>query len=411
MRSRRGIAVALILSVMMLAASWAEARTPITVNEEGLPLASLQVDGAVLDGVTLVEGLGVERPLEEAYCADDGICTGALRLAIDDLDAAADSLTDKARHDTAKNAIGNVRARVAELDQILGINDPDDDGDGLLDRVWAPGQPHFGNITFERKLDGSKELHQWWLDASRGKNIRKSISLIYLDRAGNEVARYNLFECFPVAWSVSLGDSGLVERLEVRVNRIEMARVAGSDPGQGPRGSYSVRLEAGGEVMGSFDLDSSLSGALTWGGGVDDDCDGACTAEAVAALDELAEQVGALGDRARHDIAMNAIRNMKARLAEVETLLAGAYRPGRVKYANITLKRGLNGDERLVGWITDTVSGKPWKRSMLLTVFGPDGKEVAAFAMQGGPVSYTSGGDALAIERIELAVEKIERAK
>ncbi|MFZ5824097.1 MAG: phage tail protein [Bacillota bacterium] len=409
MRSRRGIAVALILSVVMLAASWAEARTPITVNEEGLPLVSVQVDGTVLDGVTLVEGLGVERPLEEAYCTADGICTGALRLAVDDLDAAANSITDKARHDTAKNAIGNIRALVADLDQTLGINDPDDDGDGVLDKVYQPGQPQYGNITFERKLDGSRKLHQWWLETAQGTNMRKSISLIYLDRAGNEVVRYNLFECFPVAWSVSLGESGLVERLEVRVDRIEMARVAGSDTGQGPRGSYSVELEADGEAMGTFELDSSLAGSLTWGDDVDDDCDGVCTAEAVAALDALAEQVSAIGDKAGHDIAMNAIRNMKARLAEVETLLAGAYRPGRVKYANITLKRGQFGSEKVTEWITDTVSGKPWKRSLMLTVLGPDGKEVAAFAMQGGPVSYTL--DDLAIETIELAVEKVERAR
>lgn len=430
-RSRRGLAALLILSIVILATSLVEAQTPTSVSEGGQPArsVSLEVDGAVLEGVTVVGALEVARPLVDATCGADGICTGELALAIDDLDAAAESLTDKARHDTAKNSIQNIRARMAGLNEALGIGDLDSDGDGLPDLVYQPGQPIYGNITLERALDTDQSLSQWWAEAAKGKSIRKSISVIIRDRGGKEVARYNFFECFPVSWSISVGDSGPVERLEVRVDRIEMARTGRSDEGQPARGSYAVGLEADGEAMGTFVLDSSLTGALTGGGGVDDDCDdtddscrptsdgvdddcdGVCTAGAVAALTALEEQVAGLQDRAKHDIAMNAIRNMKAMMPEVETNLAGARRPGRVKYGNITLKRGLNGSDGLAGWITDTVSGKPWKRSITLTILGPDGKEVARVTMQGGPVSYTLDGGTQMIEKIELAVEKVERAK
>ncbi|MBM3945306.1 MAG: hypothetical protein FJ317_07465, partial [SAR202 cluster bacterium] len=42
-------------------------------------------------------------------------------------------------------------------------------------RVYEPGDAHFGSITIRSRVGkDSKELYQWWLDTSRGKNIRKS---------------------------------------------------------------------------------------------------------------------------------------------------------------------------------------------------------------------------------------------
>ncbi|MFZ5816337.1 MAG: phage tail protein [Bacillota bacterium] len=409
------------------------ARAPLAVNEEELPSIAISLDGVELEGFALVRPLAVRLPLVEATCSPDGICTGDLQLAIDDLDAAAGSLTDKARHDTAKNAIGNIRALAAELNGVLEV--PEADPEGSMERLYAPGQPTYGNITLERALTGDTSLHGWFNETSKGQNIRKSISIIMRDRNRNETARYNLFECWPVQWRVSSRDGHLVEEITFVAERLE--RAAGSADGGGGRPSaVTALLEADGKPLGSFELGGPVGGRIRWGDGdcddtdsctvdgVDDDCDGvmecapdrpvtcgdgACVAPVLAALDALEEQVAGIGDRAKHDIAMNAIRNMKARMAEVESNLEGARRPGRTKYANIVLKRGLSGDARAAQWMSFAAAGEPWKRNLTMRLLGQDGKEITRFDMGGGPVLYSlaPGEDGL-IETLEVRVDRIE---
>lgn len=110
---------------MILAASLVEARTPIGVNEEGLPArpVSLEVDGAVVEGVTATGAVEISRPLMDARCSDDGICTGPLSLAVDELAVAVESIADRAKHDMMKPVIQNIRARMADLNGTLGIGD------------------------------------------------------------------------------------------------------------------------------------------------------------------------------------------------------------------------------------------------------------------------------------------------
>lgn len=68
-------------------------------------------------------------------------------------------------------------------------------------RVYGPGDAHYGSITVRSRVGkDSKELYQWWLDSSQGKNIRKNISVIALKRDGSEARRYNWIECFPVKY-------------------------------------------------------------------------------------------------------------------------------------------------------------------------------------------------------------------
>jgi|GEM_PF-1804530 phage tail-like protein len=68
-------------------------------------------------------------------------------------------------------------------------------------RVYGPGDAHYGSITIRSRVGkDSKELYQWWLDTSRGKNIRKQISVIALRRDGSEARSYNFLECFPTRY-------------------------------------------------------------------------------------------------------------------------------------------------------------------------------------------------------------------
>ena len=68
-------------------------------------------------------------------------------------------------------------------------------------RVYGPGDAHYGSLTIASRVGkDSKELYQWWLDCSRGSNVRKNISVICLKRDGSEARRFNALECFPTKW-------------------------------------------------------------------------------------------------------------------------------------------------------------------------------------------------------------------
>lgn len=66
-----------------------------------------------------------------------------------------------------------------------------------------PGKVKYLDITLKRGHVGADSLLYAWVDAAlEGKVERKSGSIIYLDREGNEVLRLNLFECWPTAFRI-----------------------------------------------------------------------------------------------------------------------------------------------------------------------------------------------------------------
>lgn len=94
-------------------------------------------------------------------------------------------------------------------------------------RLYGPGTPHFGNAEFTTActLGGSKEFHAWFMAASKGKDIRKNIT-VRLYKSDKTAGRgYNLFDCFPSQWSsVNFDTSSTVqtETLRVSIGRIEL---------------------------------------------------------------------------------------------------------------------------------------------------------------------------------------------
>lgn len=94
-------------------------------------------------------------------------------------------------------------------------------------RTYAPGDAHYGKATFiVRASTGNSEPQQWIADASAGRNVRKTISIVLHDRAGSEARRYNLYECFPVRFGVIDWQNDQLQTLkwvlEVRVQRIDL---------------------------------------------------------------------------------------------------------------------------------------------------------------------------------------------
>jgi phage tail-like protein len=108
---------------------------------------------------------------------------------------------------------------------------PTDSGDGRnwQYKVFQPGQPEYGNITFtgaEHK-DSIGNIKSWVKETYLGNDCRKDISINVFDQAKGTVRTFNLFDCMPLHFNIINVESGRTEvihwTLEVRVNRWEAA--------------------------------------------------------------------------------------------------------------------------------------------------------------------------------------------
>lgn len=132
---------------------------------------------------------------------------------------------------------------------IQGLDAPtliggDLDGDGGLDvarkhigrpiyedvtmRKGRPGRPTYGNLTFEEGLVKDASLLEWVQKGGGDCDdtdscLRKSGSIIYLDRAGQETKRLNFFEAWPVRMKAPPSRTGVVQELELSFEKIEIA--------------------------------------------------------------------------------------------------------------------------------------------------------------------------------------------
>ncbi len=93
-------------------------------------------------------------------------------------------------------------------------------------RIYGPGAAHWGSATFTSAvtLGGSKELHAWWAEAAKGKNIRKNITVTLFKSDKSPGRSYTLMDCFPTQWtSVNFDTSSTVqtETLRVKIGRVE----------------------------------------------------------------------------------------------------------------------------------------------------------------------------------------------
>ena len=89
---------------------------------------------------------------------------------------------------------------------------------------------------------------------------------------------------------------------------------------------------------------------------------------------------------------------------------------GRTKQSNITLKWGLTDSKELYEWYRDVVNGKILKRTGSIILLDLEGQEKARWSFSkawptkwDGP-DFTSKGNDVAIETLELAHEGVERA-
>jgi phage tail-like protein len=101
------------------------------------------------------------------------------------------------------------------------------EGGDLLGTRKFPGQTKHSNLSLKRGYTDDTQLYKWFEDTMTGRTekIRKNISVIQIDMAGQEKFRWNLYKAFPVKYTApafnAKGSDLSIETLEVAYERIE----------------------------------------------------------------------------------------------------------------------------------------------------------------------------------------------
>jgi phage tail-like protein len=83
-----------------------------------------------------------------------------------------------------------------------------------------PGMTKHSNIVLKWGMSLDVDLYNWHRDAVRGTVVRKNGSIVLLDRAGQEVARWNFFRAWPTKWD---GPDFTAEGNDVAIETMELA--------------------------------------------------------------------------------------------------------------------------------------------------------------------------------------------
>jgi phage tail-like protein len=193
-----------------------------------------------------LEPSGLSRRDLLKYGAAAGDVAGALRLGFRPNQAEAGP-PERDAHERATKGIGSpVRFKVdipglpetsanvvsVDIEPIAidvkepGIDKPTTGADWDY-RVYGPGDAHYGNITIRARVGkDSKELYAWWLDAARGSDVRKDITVVVEGQKGDEARRFNILECFPTRWDAgdySPSSNVATETVVCKMQRVELA--------------------------------------------------------------------------------------------------------------------------------------------------------------------------------------------
>lgn len=91
-----------------------------------------------------------------------------------------------------------------------------------------PGRVKIGDVTLKRGYVNQSFLETWIQQVREAApGFRKNLTLVVLDGRGTEVARYNLFECWPSSWEIGSSDGKgsdiMIEEVVIAVERFEKA--------------------------------------------------------------------------------------------------------------------------------------------------------------------------------------------
>ena len=98
----------------------------------------------------------------------------------------------------------------------------------------------------------------------------------------------------------------------------------------------------------------------------------------------------------------------------VETLEGGLKFPRRVRFPNVTLRRGLTTDRMLWDWRQAVVEGRSYRREVVIALLDDAGRPVLCWRLHGAwPAKWElseldSSKNEVAIETVELAYDGLE---
>jgi phage tail-like protein len=82
------------------------------------------------------------------------------------------------------------------------------------------------NVVLKHGLTDKTELWSWYCNVVQGKIERKNMSIVLLDRSGNEKRRWNLQRAYPVKWAGpdlrALSNDVAVETVELAHDGFEL---------------------------------------------------------------------------------------------------------------------------------------------------------------------------------------------
>lgn len=86
-------------------------------------------------------------------------------------------------------------------DTILSVEIIEHNEGGSITPRKIPGLTKFGNITLKWGMATDTDLFDWHMQIATGQILRKNGSVVLLDRAGNEVGRWNFIRAWPSKWN------------------------------------------------------------------------------------------------------------------------------------------------------------------------------------------------------------------
>ncbi len=100
--------------------------------------------------------------------------------------------------------------------------------DTTLAQRQLPGLMSFSNISLQRGITDDHALWDWRDSVASGSAIRRTISIILRDDAGNEKIRWNIRNCWPVKWAGpsmdATSDAVAIETLELAHEGVEVQK-------------------------------------------------------------------------------------------------------------------------------------------------------------------------------------------
>ena len=117
---------------------------------------------------------------------------------------------------------GITRAGFRECSGLDSAQDPIDyrEGTDPLHVRKLPGMVKFSNIVLKWGISDDVDLYQWAQKATKGSVERKNGSIVLLDEAGAEKARWNFREAWPAKWT---GPTFNATANEVAIETLEIA--------------------------------------------------------------------------------------------------------------------------------------------------------------------------------------------